>query len=125
MTGRAVGSHRQAGQSSLTAREGAQRSTGPPVETNRALHPDDDGNRASRAGKSYGELYVEYAPVARRLALSMVPPDVADDIVAEAFARVLAAIRAGGGPNHAFRGYLLAAVRNLANDWIAARRRGR
>ena len=48
---------------------------------------------------------------------------MADDIVAEAFARVLAAIRAGGGPDHAFRPYLLAAVRNLANDWIAARRR--
>jgi RNA polymerase sigma factor (sigma-70 family) len=43
--------------------------------------------------------------------------------VAEAFARVLAAIRAGGGPDHAFRPYLLAAVRNLANDWITARRR--
>jgi len=68
-------------------------------------------------------LYVEHAPAARGLALSMVPPDVADDIVAEAFARVLAAIRAGGGPDHAFRPYLLAAVRNLANDWIAARRR--
>ena len=75
------------------------------------------------AGRSYGELYVEYAPAARGLALSIVPPDVADDIVAEAFARVLAAIRAGGGPDHAFRPYLLAAVRNLANDWIAARRR--
>ncbi|MGH3162249.1 MAG: sigma-70 family RNA polymerase sigma factor, partial [Streptosporangiaceae bacterium] len=75
------------------------------------------------ADRSYGELYVEYAPAARGLALSMVPPDVADDIVAEAFARVLAAIRAGGGPDHAFRPYLLAAVRNLANDWIAARRR--
>ena len=59
-------------------------------------------------GRSYGELYVEYAPAARGLALSMVPPDVADDIVAEAFARVLAAIRAGGGPDHAFRPYLLA-----------------
>jgi DNA-directed RNA polymerase specialized sigma24 family protein len=80
--------------------------------------PDDAG-----VGRSYGELYVEYAPAARGLALSMVPPDVADDIVAEAFARVLAAIRAGGGPDHAFRPYLLAAVRNLANDWIAARRR--
>ena len=79
-----------------------------------------DGAGASRP---YGELYVEYAPAARGLALSMVPPDVADDIVAEAFARVLAAIQAGGGPDHAFRPYLLAAVRNLANDWIAARRR--
>ena len=56
-------------------------------------------------------------------ALSMVPPDVADDIVAEAFARVLAAIRSGGGPSQTFRGYLLAAVGNVANDWLRARRR--
>src|SRR5947209_1690996 len=103
MSGRAVRRHRRPGHSSLQAREDA---------------PDGAG-----AGRSYEELYVEYAPAARGLALSMVPPDVADDIVAEAFARVLAAIRAGGGPDHAFRPYLLAAVRNLANDWIAARRR--
>jgi len=80
------------------------------------------GDRAL-GSRSYEEHYVEHAPAARRLALSMVPPDVADDIVAEAFARVLAAIRAGGGPRHAFRGYLLAAVRNLACDWLQARGR--
>ena len=74
-------------------------------------------------GESYEELYVEHAPAARRLALSMVPPDVADDIVAEAFTRVLGAIRAGGGPGVTFRGYLLAAVRNLASDWLRTRRR--
>src|ERR1700676_1508009 len=73
--------------------------------------------------RSYEELYVEHAPAARRLALSMVPADVADDIVAEAFARVLAAIHAGGGPSHAFRGYLLTAVRHQAHDWLQARRR--
>ena len=103
MSGRAVRRHRRPGHSSLQASEDAPDGAGP--------------------GRSYGELYVEYAPAARGVALSMVPPDVADDIVAEAFARVLAAIRAGGGPDHAFRPYLLAAVRNLANDWIAARRR--
>ena len=75
------------------------------------------------AGKSYEDLYVEHAPAARRLALSMVPRDVAEDIVAEAFTRVLTAIRAGGGPGLAFRAYLLTAVRNLANDWNRARRR--
>jgi RNA polymerase sigma factor (sigma-70 family) len=74
-------------------------------------------------GKTYEELYVEHAPAARRLALSMVPHDVADDIVAEAFARVLAVIRAGGGPSHAFQGYLLTAVRNQATDWLKTRRR--
>ena len=56
----------------------------------------DDAPDGAWSGRSYEELYVEYAPAARGLALSMVPPDVADDIVAEAFARVLAAIRAGG-----------------------------
>jgi RNA polymerase sigma factor (sigma-70 family) len=83
----------------------------------------DNAPDGTGSGRSYEELYVEYAPAARGLALSMVPPDAADDIVAEAFARVLAAIRAGGGPDHAFRAYLLATVRNLANDWMAARRR--
>jgi DNA-directed RNA polymerase specialized sigma24 family protein len=52
-----------------------------------------------------------------------VPSDVADDIVAEAFARVLAAIRSGGGPSQTFRGHLLTAVRNVANDWLRTRRR--
>ena len=74
-------------------------------------------------GRSYEELYVEHAPVAQRIALSMVPRDVADDIVAEAFSRVLGAIRAGGGPGIAFRAYLLTAVRNTANDWLRASRR--
>jgi RNA polymerase sigma factor (sigma-70 family) len=74
-------------------------------------------------GRSYEELYVEHAPVAQRIALSMVPRDVADDIVAEAFTRVLGAIRAGGGPGIAFRAYLLTAVRNTANDWLRASRR--
>src|ERR1700693_2368493 len=85
----------------------------------------DHSTDPARAGesRSYEKFYVGHPPAARRLALSMVPPDVADDIVAEAFARVLAAIRAGGGPDHAFGPYLLAAVRNVANDWIAARRR--
>ena len=63
------------------------------------------------AGNFYAEFYIEYAPAARRLALSMVPRDVADDIVAEAFTRVLGAIRAGRGPGVAFRGYLLAPKR--------------
>jgi DNA-directed RNA polymerase specialized sigma24 family protein len=53
----------------------------------------DNAPDGTGSGRSYEELYVEYAPAARGLALSMVPPDVADDIVAEAFARVLAAIR--------------------------------
>ena len=106
MAGKAGRRHRRAGQSSSTARDAAIARGG-----------------ASLGGKSYEELYVEHAPAARLVALSLVPADVADDIVADAFVRVLAAIRAGGGPDHAFRAYLLTAVRNLAYDWLSARRR--
>src|SRR5262249_51259149 len=100
-----------------TLRPFAQRSGGG-LMSGRRETPDSAGGR-----RSYGEVCGEYAPAPRRRGVAVVAADVADDIVAEAFARVLAAIQAGGGPDHAFRPYLLAAVRNLANDWIAARRR--
>lgn len=66
----------------------------------------------------YEALYVEHEPAARRLALSLVPPHAADDVVAEAFARVLDT--AGrNGPPAAFRPYLMAAVRNVARTYHA------
>jgi RNA polymerase sigma factor (sigma-70 family) len=71
----------------------------------------------------FADLYAEHRQAARRTALALVPADAADDIVAEAFARVLARLAAGGGPRGAFRPYLLAAVRNLARDWLAERKR--
>ena len=74
-------------------------------------------------GEPFAVLYAEHLPAARRVALALVPADAADDIVAEAFTRVLARVRAGCGPDGAFRPYLLAAVRNLARDWLAERRR--
>lgn len=71
----------------------------------------------------FAALYAEHLPAARRAALALVPPDAAEDIAQEAFARVLAALAAGGGPRGEFRPYLLAAVRNLAADYLAQRRR--
>lgn len=68
-------------------------------------------------------LYSEHLPAARRAALALAPASEADDIAAEAFARVLAAMAAGGGPSGAFRPYVLAAVRNIARDRAAERRR--
>ena len=67
-------------------------------------------------------LWAQHQPAARRAAMALVPADAADDIVSEAFARVLAASARGQGPRE-FRPYLLAAVRNLARDWLADRRR--
>jgi RNA polymerase sigma factor (sigma-70 family) len=72
---------------------------------------------------STGELYELHHRVALGVAQSLVPADVAEDIAAEAFARVLAARRRGGGPTGDFRPYLLAAVRNLARDHLAERGR--
>jgi RNA polymerase sigma factor (sigma-70 family) len=71
---------------------------------------------------SYAALWAEHQPAARRTALALVPPDVADDIVSEAFARVLAAEQRRGPPRE-FRPYLLSAVRHLAADYQVQRHR--
>lgn len=41
----------------------------------------------------------------------------AEDLVVEALTRILAAIKAGGGPRTAFRAYLRTAIRNVACSW--------
>lgn len=74
-------------------------------------------------GTAFASLYAQHLPAARSAALSLVPAHAADDIAHEAFARVLAACRAGGGPRGEFRPYLLAVVRNLARDYTASQRR--
>lgn len=74
---------------------------------------------AVRSGdlEAYGQLYRRHAGAARTQAKRMVRsrPD-AEDLVAEAFAKVLDALRAGGGPDTAFRAYLLTTVRNTLRD---------
>ncbi len=67
-----------------------------------------------RAGdeRAYGELYVRHESSAASLARYLTHSrHEADDVVADAFARVLRAIRGGAGPTEAFRPYLLTAVR--------------
>jgi RNA polymerase sigma factor (sigma-70 family) len=74
---------------------------------------------AVRAGdmEAYGVLFDRHRRVARgvarRLACSAAE---ADDLVAEAFVRVLAALRGGGGPDGGFRSYLLTTLRNTSRD---------
>ena len=53
---------------------------------------------------------------ARRLARQLVSAGDADDLVSEAFAKVLSVLQRGGGPDLAFRAYLLTAVRRLHVD---------
>jgi RNA polymerase sigma factor (sigma-70 family) len=70
----------------------------------------------------FADLYAAHVSAARRTARALVPAQAAEDIAQEAFTRVLAVMRAGGGPAGEFRPYLLATVRNLAADYHARSR---
>jgi RNA polymerase sigma factor (sigma-70 family) len=72
-----------------------------------------------RAGDddAYAELWRRHHPAgrgaARRISQSIDP----EDVVQEAFARILAAVRRGNGPVGEFRPYLYAVIRRVASDW--------
>jgi RNA polymerase sigma factor (sigma-70 family) len=70
--------------------------------------------------RAYGELFERHRDSAVRLARQLVPAADADDLVSEAFIKVLAVLQAGGGPDVAFRPYVLTAVRRLHVDRIRA-----
>jgi RNA polymerase sigma factor (sigma-70 family) len=72
-----------------------------------------------RTGKiaAYGVLYERHATAAHNLARQLARSGAeADDLVSEAFAKVLDTLRAGKGPDTAFRAYLLTALRHTAYD---------
>jgi len=80
---------------------------------------------ATRAGdpEAFGLLYRRHVAAARRLAVRLAgDPAAAEDLVSEAFARVLAALQHGGGPAASFRAYLNTALRN---GFYTGRRRDR
>lgn len=76
----------------------------------------------ARAGDSaaYEELYRAHLDGARNLARILVGTDLADELVAESFARVLSALRSGGGPTDNFRAYLHVTIRNGYRDGLRA-----
>ena len=66
--------------------------------------------------EAYGVLYARHVDAARRLARQLLRGADADDLVSEAFTKVMALLQAGHGPDIAFRAYLLTAVRRLQVD---------
>jgi RNA polymerase sigma factor (sigma-70 family) len=72
----------------------------------------------NRDERAYGELWLRHSAAAHAVARAYTSLDP-DDVVAEAFARILSAIRRGGGPSMGFRPYLLTSVRNVAHKWGA------
>ena len=69
---------------------------------------------------AYGDLFSRHVVAANRLSRQLVRGPDADDLVSEAFAKVLSVLQGGGGPDVAFRAYLLTAVRRLHVDRIRA-----
>jgi RNA polymerase sigma factor (sigma-70 family) len=70
---------------------------------------------AVRAGDrhAYGVLYERHLAAARAHARQLTRSSAdADDLVSEGFAKVFAVLRAGHGPDRAFRAYLLTTLRN-------------
>ena len=72
---------------------------------------------------AYGQLFMRHKHAANRLARQLVRGSDADDLVAEAFAKVLTVLQSGGGPDVAFRAYLLTAVRRLHVDRVRTAQR--
>src|ERR1700753_1509655 len=85
-----------------------------PAPADRDLIPfplgDSDLLHAIRSGDitAYATLYERHAAAARVLAFQLVRgPAEVDDVVAEAFTKVLDLLQRGGGPEDAVRPYLL------------------
>jgi RNA polymerase sigma factor (sigma-70 family) len=80
---------------------------------------------ASRGGdaSAYAELYTRHVDAARAAARALCKSrSDADDVVSEAFAKVLRVLQRGGGPDLAFRPYLLTSVRNVFYDRVRRQR---
>lgn len=86
------------------------------MTTTAVTDTDSDLLHAVRAGDTgaYATLYERHRPATRQLAFSLTAdPADADDLVAEAFTKVLATLRAGRGPQESFRAYLLTTLRHV------------
>jgi len=74
---------------------------------------------------AYGTPFERHRVAAERLSRQLVSGQGADDLVSEAFLKVLGVLQRGGGPDEAFRAYLLTALRRLHVDAIRSSRRER
>jgi RNA polymerase sigma factor (sigma-70 family) len=67
---------------------------------------------------AYGELFARHTDAALRLARQLTRGSDAEDLVSEAFTKVMRILTDGGGPDVAFRAYLLTTVRRLYVDRV-------
>ncbi|WP_435770799.1 sigma-70 family RNA polymerase sigma factor [Nocardioides sp. SYSU DS0651] len=79
----------------------------------------------ARAGddSALEDLYAAHVAAARRLASALAGASAAEDLVADAFARVISQLRGGRGPATNFRAYLFTTIRNRYADALRLARR--
>ena len=73
--------------------------------------------------QALADLYAAHRPLAEHVARRTCRPSDVDDVVSEAFAKIMEQIGRGGGPRVSFRAYLITAVRSASAD--LARRHAR
>ncbi|WP_175336852.1 sigma-70 family RNA polymerase sigma factor [Leifsonia sp. C5G2] len=71
--------------------------------------------------EAFAELWRRHSAAGRTVARSFSTEDP-DDVVAEAYLRILAAVRNGNGPTTGFRPYLFTTIRSVAAGWGQQRR---
>ena len=78
-----------------------------------------------RAGDpdAYGLLFERHRAAAVAFAGRLAGPNYADDLVAEAFAKVLDVLRRGLGPTVSFRSYLLTSIRSVWSNTVRSEQR--
>ncbi|MGW0807266.1 sigma-70 family RNA polymerase sigma factor [Nonomuraea sp. NPDC002799] len=86
---------------------------------------DADLLQAAREGNAtaYGQLYERHVAAARALARQLARGAEVEDVVAEAFTKILDLVGRGGGPDSGFRTYLLTVVRRTVYDRSRVERR--
>ncbi|ONI72734.1 hypothetical protein ALI144C_42765 [Actinosynnema sp. ALI-1.44] len=97
----------------------------PALDTGEESFHDRELLAALRSGEdaAFGELFSRHADAVRRMARSLAADRAdAEDLTAEAFFRVLQAIRRGAGPVDNVRSYLLIVTRRVAWEWSERRR---
>ncbi len=91
-----------------------------------ATQSDDQLVVLARGGDAtaYGELWRRHSGIGTSIARRFYEIADADDLVSEAFARILSTIQRGGGPNSGFRPYLITTIGNVARRWATRSREG-
>lgn len=83
------------------------------------VHGDAALSALVRAGdeSAFAELWRRHSRAGTAAAAQFASIADADDLVSEAYLRILRAMQTGGGPHDAFRPYLYSTIRNIALDW--------